>query len=282
MAIRKVPKEISEPLSTLGDHGEFGQPLFSKLVPYAVHIAETIYVERRDRLVNNQVIDELENMTSRIHDLLQSLNLPGSLQALERPLGIPPGLTSHAEEIRQQDGLNRLYRSVNDITKLRMSDLAIFNEAIETLQGEAGEDERARSKYGTLKWTRPRSKEAGAKLYKQCEEIHGYLKSAEASDELVKNKLKEWEGLLRLLAGRDQDLEKFVPSSRRSTMSPQVEKEVGKLRAALNDVCRLESRRTRKVQSVREKAKADDISTFLTRSLPTTPLTMISRQRHHS
>ena len=68
MAIAQKPTDISDPSSTLGDHGTFGQPLFSRLVPYAVHIAASIYAERRDRIVNGTIIDELENMTNKLKE----------------------------------------------------------------------------------------------------------------------------------------------------------------------------------------------------------------------
>ena len=66
MATAKVPKEVSDPISMLGENGAFGQPLFAKLVPYAVHVAASIYVERRDRLVNTTIIDELEGLTDNL------------------------------------------------------------------------------------------------------------------------------------------------------------------------------------------------------------------------
>ncbi|KAI9831456.1 MAG: hypothetical protein M1819_005055 [Sarea resinae] len=263
MVSAKVPKEISDPLSTLGEHGQFGQPLFARLVPYAVHVAASIYVQRRDNLVNHNVNDELEGLTIRLHDLLQSLNLPGSLQALERPLGLPPGLTSRAEEIRQQDGLNRLYRSMKDVSKLKDSDKATYFEGVEVLKDEADEDDRARMKYGTDRWTRLSSKEAAAKLHAQAAEIDGYLSSANNSDELVKGKLRDCEEVLRLLGGSDRDLEEFVPSSRRVALTPKVEREAAKLRSSLNEVARLESRRRRKIDALKEKAKADDINPVL-------------------
>ena len=68
MAIAKVPTEISDPASSLGDRGVFGQPLFSKLVPYAVHVAASIYAERRDRLVSTSIIDELEASTNKLRE----------------------------------------------------------------------------------------------------------------------------------------------------------------------------------------------------------------------
>ena len=68
MAIARKPKEISDPSTSLGDRGAFGQPLFARLVPYAVHVAASIYAERKDRLVNNTIIDELEALTNKLQE----------------------------------------------------------------------------------------------------------------------------------------------------------------------------------------------------------------------
>ncbi|KAI9731745.1 MAG: pH-response regulator protein palA/rim20 [Cirrosporium novae-zelandiae] len=263
MVISKTPKEVSDGVSMLGEHKIFGVPLFAKLVPYSVHVAASIYVERKDRLINHTIIDELEAMTTRLRELLQSLNLPGALQALEKPLGVPPSITSKAEELRQQDALNRISRSIEDANKLKSNDKATFSEGLELLQVEKTEDDRARSRFGTERWARLPSKEAAPKLYNQATEIEGYLNSAGNSDELVMGKLKDSEGLLRVLTGTNRDLEEFIPSSRRLTMTPRVENEAGRLRATLNEVSRLESRRKRKIEALKEKARADDINPSL-------------------
>jgi programmed cell death 6-interacting protein len=263
MAVAKIPKEVSEPSAFIGDNGEFGPPLFAKLVPFAVHVAASIYEERRDRLVNTNIIEELEILTTKIHDTLSSLNLPGSLQALEKPLGLPPSLTSHAEEIRQADALSRLQRSFYDTAKLKASDNAIFAEGRELLQTENSENERLRMKYGTDRWTRAPSKSAAAKLWAQIDEINGYLQSAGNSDQLVISKFRECEDMLHILSKPDRDIGNFVPSSRRVTIPPKFENEVSRLRNSLNEVNRLESRRRRKIETLREKAKKDDINTSI-------------------
>jgi len=154
-----------------------------------------------------------------------------------------------------------------DIAKLKANDKSTYAEGVEFLKFETAEDERARKKYGTDRWTRPTSQEAAEKLYAQVGEIDGYLNSANSSDELVKGKLEDCESVLRVLAGSDRDLEEFVPSSRRATMTPKVERESGRLRVSLNEVSRLESKRRRKIEALREKAKSDDISKLLTRLL---------------
>ncbi|KAF2692230.1 BRO1-domain-containing protein [Lentithecium fluviatile CBS 122367] len=265
MVKSRVPKEVSDSNAMLGDHGELGPILFSKLVPYSVHLAASIYVDRRDRLVNSNIIEELEALTAQIHDVLRSLNLPGSLQALEKPLGLPPGLVAHAEEIRQQDGLKRLLRSMEDTKKVQQSDQAIFQEGCNILKSEAAEDEGARRKYGTDRWSRPPSEQAAPKLYAQIKEIEGYLNQAANSDNVVRTKLKENENLIRLLNGPDYDLENYVPSGRRPAITGDVEREAGKLRGSFNEVSRLESRRRRKIEALRTKAKQDDINPELLR-----------------
>ncbi|CAI6338206.1 unnamed protein product [Periconia digitata] len=265
MVVSRVPKEVSESNSMLGDHGQLGPALFSKLVPYSVHLAASIYCDRRDRLVNSTIIEELEVLTAQVHDVLRSLNLPGSLQALEKPLGLPPGLITHAEEIRQQDGLKRLLRSMEDTKKLKQNDMAIYQEGCSILNSEAAEDENARRKYGTDRWSRTSAEQAAPKLYAQIGEIDGYFKAAVNSDGVVATKLKENENLIRLLNGPDYDLENYVPSGRRPAITGDVEREAGKLRGFFNEISRLESRRRRKIETLRTKAKQDDINPELLR-----------------
>lgn len=80
MATPRIPPEVADPISYFADRGTFGQPLFAKLVPYAVHVAVKIYGERRDRLVNTKIIDELESSTNKLKELVSSedfVALPG-------------------------------------------------------------------------------------------------------------------------------------------------------------------------------------------------------------
>ncbi|PNY28169.1 pH-response regulator protein palA/RIM20, partial [Tolypocladium capitatum] len=261
MSDAKVPQEVANPYEFLGDKAEFGPALFSRLVPFSVHVAISIYEERRDRMVNQNIIHELETLTEKIHTLLSSIGLPGSLQALEKPLGLPPSLTQHAEELRQSDAIGRVQRSLADIDKLRAADLAIFEEGKSALAAEAGEDERMRKRYGTDRWTRPdgRSDAQGARLWGHASEIEGYFDSSINSDGIVKEKFTANEDLLRVLCGSDRGLMDFVPSSAQRETSDELKSSVGRLRSAYNDVLRLESRRRKKVESVRDGARRDDV-----------------------
>ncbi|PYI10339.1 BRO1-domain-containing protein [Aspergillus sclerotiicarbonarius CBS 121057] len=263
MVAAKAPSQVTDAISLLGENGPLGQPLFSKLVPYAVHIAASIYSDRRDRLINETIIGELETMTDKLRDLLSSLNLPGSLQALEKPLGLPPTLVSHAEEMRQQDGLNRLRKSLEDTATVKANDRAVYSEGVELLAGEKAEDDASRRKYGTDRWSRASSEEAAPKLFTTSREIEGYFTSAQSSDNLVEQKLKDSERVFRVLTGTNRDLEMYVPSSRWAALPPEVEREVSRLRGCMSEVSRLESRRKRQAQALKDKARTDDISQAL-------------------
>ncbi|KAK5991944.1 pH-response regulator protein palA/prr-1 [Cladobotryum mycophilum] len=261
MAVPRIPPQVSNPYDSLGEGAEFGPALFSKLVPFSVHVAISIYEERRDRMVNQNIIQELETLNENIHTLLSSIGLPGSLQALEKPLGLPPNLVQHAEEIRQADALNRLQRSFADIEKLRSADFDIFEEGKEMLAAEMDEDEQLLRKYGTDRWTRPASQEdpQGAKLWGHAAEIEGYFQSSISSDGIVQDKFTAIEELLQILSGSDRALMNYVPASTQLESSHELKASVGRLRSAYNDVLRLESRRRKKVETLREIARRDDI-----------------------
>ncbi|KAI1084769.1 BRO1-domain-containing protein [Whalleya microplaca] len=262
MAVPRIPPQVSKPLEYLGEKADFGPALFVKLVPYAVHIAESIYEERRDRLVNGTIIRGLDLLNERIHETLSSLNLPGSIQAFEKPLGLPGTLVQHAEEIRQADAIHRLQRSFVDIEKLRAADIATFEEGKELLEAEAEEDARLRRKYGTERWPRPESRAEptqGAKLWNQVAETQGWFATSESSDGVVRDKFHNIQVALAVLAGPDRGIMDYVPSSRRTEIPETLKPALGRLRGAYNDVTRLESRRRRKAEAVRERARDDDI-----------------------
>ncbi|KAF3934762.1 Rhophilin-2 [Dactylellina cionopaga] len=257
-----VPKEITEAKEKLVAGGEYGPPLFQNLVPFAVHIAGSIYVERRDRAVNN-IIDELETITVQLREALQSLSLPGSLEALEKPLGLPPGLMAHVEGVRQSGGVEGLLRAYDDVAKIKANDKAVYEECIAILRAEEEEDQKMRQRHGTERWNRTPSKETEANPIKQIEEYGSIIASADNSDRLILEKIRMYEAPLRLMQGSDSGLKEFVPNSSRPKMNVQVDRTASKLRQLLDDTSRLESARKRLMEQIREKGKADDITQAL-------------------
>lgn len=263
MATPRAPAEVTNPLSMLGEKSEYGQPLFARLVPYAVHFAATIYVERRNRLVNTQIIDQLEALTTQAREVLQSLNLPGSLQALEKPLGVPGNLVHSAEDIRQAEGLHRIRRTMRETSRIREEDVTLYHSGCQALQREAAEDERARTKYGTDRWPREPSALAGQQHHNRASEIEVWLKSAQSSDDLVAFKVKEQEHILTILSGTKRDIEDYIPSARMVSVPPEIQEAADDVREVLNRLSIMESDRKKTIEALRLKVKRDDIDSAL-------------------
>lgn len=70
-----APPEISDPVALMLNneradllpHPIIGLPLFQKLVPFAVHQAASVYVDRKERLIKEDIISKLEELTAVYH-----------------------------------------------------------------------------------------------------------------------------------------------------------------------------------------------------------------------
>jgi len=186
-----VPTEIESPPTAL----------FRTLIPYAVRQSIALYNERKNTAINKQLIPEWESITFQNQALLSELGLPGSLQAIEVSLGLPPSLITHMEDVHTQGGIAKLKQMRADVRNLCASDKEIYEQAIESLRAEEKEDEVLRTRHGTERWTRPPSTEAAKALRDQGERLGAFLKQAEDSDAMVRTKLLEWEDVITLLSG---------------------------------------------------------------------------------
>lgn len=145
-----------------------------------------------------------------IYRTLRTLNLPGSLEALEKPIGLPPSLLKKAEEVRSEKGPERIESSIEGVQRLAQQNMDTLNEvgivelimfsarwtqhnnrqAMDILDQEAEEDEQFRSQHATH---RVASHEANQELISKAERYRGVLEHANESDEIVRTKWDEWE-----------------------------------------------------------------------------------------
>ena len=67
MASPNIPPEVKDPISLMNERSMLGVPLFVKLVPYAVHQAHSVYSDRKEKLVRDEIL-------SRLHELINICN----------------------------------------------------------------------------------------------------------------------------------------------------------------------------------------------------------------
>ena len=216
-----TPVEVAQPLVHLrtSPAPAYGRPLFAELVPYGVHLAISIYDDRKDSLVRDTIGGRRDELDAIATSTLQSLNLPGSLQALEQPMGLPPSLLRKHEEVVAEGGLERLQRIAHDVARIAATDRDTLAEALALIEHEEREDESVRASFAGQGWGRQSSGEVNRELKAQAAEYHDTLVKAAASDEIVRHKLEDWEDLIGVLGGNVEGLEAFVPSSNPSLSS---------------------------------------------------------------
>ncbi|KAF9048660.1 BRO1-like domain-containing protein [Panaeolus papilionaceus] len=210
LVLSKVPPGLLNPTSVLGS----SRPLFNELVGWGAREAINIYNDRKQNIIQERLIDVALALQDEADENLRKLNLPASLEALERPVGLPPSLLRKAEEIRLEDGPEKIEASIEDVEHLSQQDLALLEEALDILDSEASEDEAARQE---IALTRLKSHEANVELIEKSNRYRSILAQAAQSDESVRQKWDEWEESIRELTLDEEILEAAIPSS---TVSP--------------------------------------------------------------
>ena len=62
---------------------------------------------------------------------MQSLNLPGALEVVEKPEGLPPSIKEKSSEIKQEGGIDRLYDEISTVEELSEQVSSILEEVTE-------------------------------------------------------------------------------------------------------------------------------------------------------
>ncbi|UZJ52778.1 hypothetical protein CBS101457_002098 [Exobasidium rhododendri] len=252
MVDAKVPIEVSNPIPYLRDTPApaYGKPLFRELVPYGVHVAISIFEERKESFIREELEMKREELDNLAASALQSLNLPGSLQALEQPVGLPPSLLRKSEEVQSEGGLRRLETLVDDVGRVSRVDEDIWREIASILRQEETEDANARQLLNEQNVRRDDSQGSTYRL--KLDEFEQTMLHARASDQLVRTKLSEWSQPIEVLGSGHDALLAYVPVQGRANQLNQAEN--GAVRALRVELEGLEDLRDSRA-TISEEAK---------------------------
>ncbi|KAF9563243.1 BRO1-domain-containing protein [Agrocybe pediades] len=253
-----VPKGLANLTTVIGDRHQ----LFSQLASWGAREAINIYNDRKQNLIQERILDRAQELRDQADKALRQLNLPSSLEALERPIGLPPSLLQKAEEVRLEDGPAKIEAWIEDVQMLAQHDSALLEEALDILDSEASEDEAARKE---TRLARLKSHEANVELIEKANRYRDILSQAAESDESVRQKWDEWEECIIELTWDEDVLEAAVPST---TVSPSTQAtpqgketrtQARALRVKLEELDTLHRDRDQLVNRVRSVAAGDDI-----------------------
>ncbi|KAL9538338.1 hypothetical protein MBANPS3_011006 [Mucor bainieri] len=262
MVKAQAPTEIADPVSLMHDkdlpHPVIGLPLFQKLVPFAVHQAASVYVDRKERLIKEDIIHKLEELNSVYHSSIESLHLPALLATTETSAGLPESIMQQAAEVRSGGGSQALYDMWEQVQRASAKNADILEDAFNALDEEHEADEALRSRYTTA-WQRPESHVLTQQLAAQGQKHRQTLTSAQKADLIVRNKLDTWANIIDVLCLTRDELENSIPSSEGNSPSDSLMR-IKKLVEDMNANMRL---RKDLVDQARKASNADDISPAL-------------------
>ncbi|KZT22347.1 BRO1-domain-containing protein [Neolentinus lepideus HHB14362 ss-1] len=248
-----VPTGLSNPSSIIGDTGV----IFGELLAWGARESVDIYQDRKQDWLKDQVFDRAQELDDQAQKLLRSLNLPASLEALEKPIGIPPSLLKKSDEVKLAEGPAWIEISIEAVKKLATRNAGILNEALDILDQEAEEDEGLQQNKPGV---RPQSFEANKELTDKAHRYRAVLSQAAESDEVVRHKWDDWERNIVELTWDKEDLEASIPASTgRAATSQQTQSHARALRVLLESLDDVIQNRAQLVDRARRLSDADDI-----------------------
>ncbi|KAI0833513.1 BRO1-domain-containing protein [Trametes gibbosa] len=208
MAQPLIDPGLQDPKTIVGKDGV----IFGELLGWGARLAIEIYNDRRRNWIADEVQDRARHLDDALSSARDSLNLPAALDALDRPVGLPPSLVRKAEEVRLESGPERVDTYIRDVQALAQHVSSLLDEAMDILDQEADEDEALRERRRLVPERLP-SLEANKDLVVKEQQYRNVLEKARESDALVRKKWEEWEDSIMQLTWPEDELELSIPSS---------------------------------------------------------------------
>ncbi|KAJ2144360.1 pH-response regulator protein palA/rim20, partial [Coemansia sp. RSA 637] len=261
----KTPEIIENPGKFLGGE-ELGPPLFKGLVPFVIHQAASLYEDRKDQLVSKDLITALDELTADCESVLNSLNMPHALEAIKKPIGLPPNILVGADEIRSDGGYIGIKRLLDSaiVSNTRANEL--LDAAEKALYDEAQEDQRVQQRVpkGGRQAKRIESAELTNKFRAEIAKYRDVINRARESDATIKAQVDMWSQFFSLLGSPRDEIERQVPSTTANPITdPHHSQIVGRLQQYMDEITLMKRERAKSTEKLKRVANEDDITPAL-------------------
>ncbi|KAH9246775.1 hypothetical protein BASA81_015665 [Batrachochytrium salamandrivorans] len=220
-------------------------------------MAASEYASKKDA-ISKEINDRLTEATSIAFSTLASINLPGSIEALEQPIGLPESVLRRSEEVRSLGGAQGLESTLYTVQSLSKRSWEILRDAMEMLDTEAAGDQSLQLQFGS-KWSRATSASLGQNLRDAEQRFRKKLQDADNSNRVVWSKMETHAHLIANLSLARSELEASVPASTAATTLALRDPNLIQLKGFLDQINASVKLRVELVAKVKETVKNDDI-----------------------
>lgn len=196
---------------------------------------------------------------------LSSQRLPGSIEALEQPIGLPSQVLERSEEVRRKGGSRFIENNWNTLSTFAAQDRTILTRALSLLEAEEREDEELRRLYGS-RWTRIASNNLTRNLRDKLKDYEEKVGAADRANEVVRGKIDKNGYLIEHLGLARDELEASIPSSTISSTLALNDPNLKNLKLQLGLLNKNLKTRGELLIELKKKSINDDIGPKLTRN----------------
>eukprot|EP01111_Echinosteliopsis_oligospora_P012082 TRINITY_DN4104_c0_g2_i1.p1 TRINITY_DN4104_c0_g2~~TRINITY_DN4104_c0_g2_i1.p1 ORF type:complete len:792 (-),score=268.84 TRINITY_DN4104_c0_g2_i1:83-2458(-) len=229
---------------------------FSSLVPFQVKEAAGIYADMRNDLVRKEIAN-LEDHNEIAKATLSSLNLPGAIEAIDNPEGIPPALSTKMQTVSSENGPDMVNELMATQATLAKEDATMLQKAVEILDKEEADDNEMRQKYGE-RWARTPSHTLTPTYRIEASKYKGHLEHAAKSDAFVKQKWTDHSPAVHTLCGPSDSVLQSLSDGGKSSKQSSVDADA--LRKVLTSLDSLIASRENLKAELQQLSNNDEIS----------------------
>ncbi|KAJ3395773.1 pH-response regulator protein palA/rim20 [Lobulomyces angularis] len=240
---------------------KIGPPLFEKLIPDTIHHATSYYLSCKDSKVRH-LVEEVENLNFLCSQKLSQLNLPSSLEAVEKPKGVPEYILSRSNEIKNKGGAQSLIDTLQNLEGFRVNATKTLSEAEQLLKEEELADASVKAQYGE-KWDRKSSSELTTEFLKAINYYRNTLITSEKTDGSIRTRLEANYHFIVFLSSSKEELDAAIPVNDKNPSSLLKDPKVKMLRQKLNEVDEIFLKRSQLIEEIKNFEKNEDVGAFL-------------------
>lgn len=230
---------------------------FSKIVPFAVQKADSVYCESRGDLIRSigKKIEENDGLGKTV---LAELGLPASLDSMDGNAAVD-ALQAKITTLKNEGGAAMLKEKSKLLEEIAEADSQILRQALAILDAEESEDKAARSQYGSSPdWQRTPSHTLNAHLRQEAHKFMANFEQARKSDEFIKSKFSSVSSHISKLASLNRDALLLELPSDDSTGDKSMTVAV-ELRQRVAQLTHLSAARSTLISQLRNLAADDNI-----------------------
>jgi programmed cell death 6-interacting protein len=233
---------------------------FSKIVPFAVQKADSVYCERRGELLR-AVAKQIEDHDVLARTTLADLGLPASLDSMDSTASFDT-LQAKITTIQNEGGVSMLKDRSKLLDEIAENDLKLLHQSLAILDAEELEDKNARATHGSTAaghggWSRTPSHTLNAHLRQESHKFMANFEQARKSDEFIKSKFAAVANHITKLASLNRDtLMSELPQDAESVEKNALAHE---LRTRVQQVQHLAAARASLLTQMRQLATEDNI-----------------------